>query len=227
MKLFRFNDSDDWRWYAESREAFNRGDCFISVTKVLDVVVHEKLKNWWIQNSKNAVKKRSTETADLGTAIHEVITLDLKGELKRPELLHESLKPAFEQWLRLKEKHGITSYKNEAFVFSEMGYAGAADIQGLFDGERAVMDIKTGSYSIKAGWQLGAYRNAIHEMTGEWIGAVGLHIKRDGTIGTPYKYVHHDYCFKAFESALFCFTALYFNKLKRMNWKYLNQTVTV
>lgn len=218
--LFRFEDSDGWRWYAESESKFKDGECYISVTKVLDTVVHEKLKAWYVNNSKKAIEKKSTETADVGTAIHELIRCDLSG---LPYEVDETLKAPFEQWLKLKETHKITAYSTESFVHSELGFAGTADIQGYFDGKKAVMDIKTGSYNIKAGWQLAAYRQAIFEKTGEWVGMVGLHIKRDGSVGTPFVYEHFDFCWKAFESALFCWKALYFTKLNKMKWKYLHK----
>lgn len=217
--LFRFDDADGWRWYAQSKEHFDKGDCYISVTRVLETVVHDKLKGWWQNNSKNAIAKKTTETADLGTRIHELIRLDLCGEKYE---VSEDVKDAFNQWLRLKAEHNISAYSTEMFVHSDLhGFAGACDIQGYFDGNKCVMDVKTGSYSIKAGWQLAAYRQAIFENTGELIGMVGLHIKRDGSIGQPYKYEHYDFCLQAFLSTLFCFRALYFSKLKKMNWRFL------
>lgn len=223
LTLHRFTDVDGWRWYAESEEHYQAGDCYISVTQVLDHIVHHKLKSYFQKNSYNFQLKHKEKTANVGTAIHEAIEADLQGQT--PTLTPETEK-AFTAWKRFKKKYDIAAKYVELSVYHPTKrYAGTVDILGSFKPENsdrlatAVMDIKTGRFGIKTGWQLAAYYHALKELGYAPDGMVGLSIKRTGEPGTPFVYQHIDSCYKAFLASLYTFKMLYYNKLAKMNWK--------
>jgi hypothetical protein len=99
------------------------------------------------------------------------------------------------------------------------------DILGDFDGHPVIMDLKTGYYSVKTGWQIAAYKQAYEEMqngAAQGLGMVGISIKRDGSLAQPFVYTHWDYCWRAFLACFTVWKALYFRKLQRLNWVYLH-----
>lgn len=210
----RWEDKDCWRWYEASD-----GRKLISVTKVLDVLMHEKLKSWLIRNSEAKIEKTRTVTANLGTKLHEMIAKDLKGEevIADPDAVEP-----FENWKGFRAKHRIQATDTEITCFSEkFGYAGTIDIVGVADGVKSIMDVKTGRVDVKAGYQMAAYQRAWREMHVESLGMAALQIPRDGSEPTLFRYEHIDFCFQRFLCALECFKGLYFSKLKAMNWPYL------
>jgi hypothetical protein len=216
MSLTRHSDKDGWRWYQEDGKPDK-----ISVTTILDVAVPQRLKQYFMKNSKASQEKKLKEAGDIGTAIHAAVEADLNGD---EVTLTDKTEPAFNEWLKLKKEHNISAVSTELMVSSDKyGFAGTADIIGWFDGKLCVMDIKTGYYSIKTGWQLGLYRLAHMEtdtMKNE-LGLVGLSIKKDGSVGKPLVYEHIDYVTRAGLHCLEVFKALYFSKLNKMDWKYL------
>lgn len=219
--LIRVTDSDNWRWYAESEEKFAEGKCWIGVSAVLDVAQHMRLKDWFKNNSKTYIESHSKKTADIGTAIHALIENDLRGV---DQSIPQEYKEPFDEWLKLKEQYGISATATEQSVYSNRyGYAGTFDILGLFEDKLCVMDIKTGTYSIKTGWQLAAYKYAYEEQTPGALGMVGLSVKRDGSPGKPFTYEHYEFCMTTFLSCLQIFKGLYYNKLKKMNWYFLDK----
>ena len=218
--LSRF-DTPVGRVYTESYDAFKQGDFYVSVTTILEVAVPKKLTDYMKKNSAASQEKRLQETADIGSRIHKLIELDLKGEEVIPD---PDCAAAFDKWSTLRHEHNIEATETEQLVYSELGYAGTADIIGTFDDKPALMDIKTGWYGVKAGWQMAAYREAWMSLKNiEELGLVGIQIKRDGSTGKPFVYEHYDFCFNRFLDCLGIFKGLYYNQLAKMNWKFLNK----
>lgn len=225
-KLERFFDDDDMRHYALSEEDFFSGKFWVGVSAILDVATHAKLKNWFKNNSAAYIKSHSENTANIGTEIHNLIEADLKGETIN---VPDEMADAMDHWYRVKSEHGIVATATEQGVYSnKYGYAGTFDILGEYDGKLSVMDIKTGSYSIKTGWQLAAYKYALEEQ-GEYsdLGMVGINIHRNGKIGKPYTYERYEECYVAFLSCLNVFRMMYWNKLKDMQWHFLTKPLLV
>lgn len=218
-KLKRIEDKDGWRWYKKEDNDYRQ---FISVTEVLSCVVHQKLKNFFINNSKSNVEKIQERTADLGVRIHSLIEADLCG---REAVLEEDTKAPFERWLALKDKHSIQAIETELPVYSErLGIAGTLDIYGLFEGRPAIMDIKTGFFDVKAGFQMAAYKHAFEEMKEtDGNSIVGLSVKRDGSQAKAFVYEHEGWCLKSFIACLEAFKALYFHKLSKLEWPWLHK----
>ena len=212
------------RWYSPSDNLEDLKFSYPSVTHILNVAVPQKLKEYFVKNSANKQAKRLEETADLGTAIHNAIESDLKGET--PTIAPE-ISAAFEKWKEVKEKYRIKSIMTEAQIYSDSwGYAGTFDIYGEFDGKLCLMDIKTGWMNVKHGWQLVAYHDAGVEM-GLWpdgIGLVVIQIKRDGSIGQPFVYEHKDWLRKSFHSAFQIWKSFNFTRLNKMEWHWLQKT---
>lgn len=219
--LTRITDSEGWRWYSHGDE-LRSDDMYAGVTGILEVAVDQKLKSYFVKNSANKQEKRLTETGDIGTAIHDLIERDLKGETVA--ISNPALREPFNRWLECKDKHKIKAYKTETMVLSKKyGFAGTFDIYGEIDGKPAIMDVKTGFVGVKAGWQIAAYRLAALEMglVDPECGMAALSIKRDGSLGTPFIYEHIDWCTKSFLSCFEVFKALYFTKLNKLEWPWL------
>lgn len=219
-KLERITDSDGWRWYYRETDDDTPARWMISVTQILSPVVHERLQSWFKKQDYGAQEKKRKETADIGTLLHDLIAADLRGE-KRD--IPDNVKDAFENWQVLKGDYDITASVIETPMCSDLyGFAGTPDLIGTYEGKRAVLDIKTGAYSIKTGWQLAAYRQMWQEQTGEKLSMVGLQIHRDGEIAKPFVYEYLDECWLAFLSCLNVWRMLYFNKLKKQEWSWLH-----
>lgn len=221
MTIKRIEDENGWRWYCQEGQEGSPANWYASVTNILSVAVPEQLKKYFQDNSKAKQEKVLTQTAEIGSLIHSMIERDLKDQAVA--ITAETEKP-FHNWLELKEKHRIRAKHTELFIHSDRhGFAGTADIVGEFDGKECVMDIKTGFFSVKAGWQLGAYRMALQEMNivNPECGMVGIQIHRDGSTGKPFVYEHYQFCEKTFLACLQVFRGLYFTKLNKMGWKYL------
>ncbi len=220
-ELKRFADPDfhDFRWYIWGDDA--PSNWYISVTAVLGNVVHKKLLDW-IRNKSGASQKKTLERrSDEGTRLHDVIEADL---LDKEFTLDEDNKAAYHQWLTLKEKHHIIGERTEiSLTHPDYGYGGTFDIIGEFEGKRAIMDIKSGRFQVKAIWQLAAYREAYMKMTGETdIGMVGIQVKQDGSEARTFKYEHYDFCWNRFLDALGCFRGLYYPELNKRQWRWLH-----
>lgn len=219
------DDVDGFRWYQIG------GKKYISVTQVLEVAQHFRLSNWLKNNSKNKVEKTKKETAQLGTDLHKLVELDLNHE--EPKEIRPELMNAFANWKKVKSEYEIGALLTEQTVVSDKyGYAGTVDmlIQGRFPKVNkpfAVADLKTGFFSVKAGYQIASYRQAIIEgknaYTEDNTGMVGIQIHRDGSKVNVFEYEHNHYCFERFLYSLELFKGLYFSKLKKMGWEYLEK----
>jgi len=220
------DDVDGFRWYEVD------GVKYISVTQVLDVAQHFKFNNWLKNNSKNKIEKVKKETAHIGTQLHKLVEMDLNRETDFE--IPPELNQPFYNWKQVQSKHDIQALMTEQLVVSKKyGYAGTLDmvIRGCFEKVQktfSVADLKTGFFSIKAGWQIAAYRNALIEMpnayTQDNLGMVGIQIHRDGSKVNVFEYEHVHPCFEAFLNCLEIFKMLYFNKLNKLEWPYLKKS---
>lgn len=217
QNLVRLEDGDGWRWYTDEE-----GQKYISVTQVLDVAMHFRLKKWLANTSVKKAKETKYKTANLGTRFHNMVERDLTGQ---HVVCPAELKMPYENWQKLKSEKNIKAFKTEQMVNSTVyGYAGSLDIFGTFEDRACIMDIKTGRYDVKAGWQLAAYRQAFLEGSGykkEELGMVGLQVHREGKDVNTFVYEHIDFCFERFLCCLEIFKGLYFYKLNKMKWPWL------
>jgi len=218
--LSRVKDDDEFRWYSTSGR-LEPQNMYAGVTGILEVAVPQKLKKYFVNNSKGKQEKVLEQTGDIGTAIHKLVEDDLNG---LQVTVSSELEPAFNQWLILKKKHDIKVIKTEQMVLSEKyGFAGTLDNLIEFEGQPMVGDIKTGFFGVKAGWQIAAYRLAALEMgliTPDF-GMVGISIHREGKPGVAFKYEHINWCLKSFVSCFEVWKSLNFTKLNKINWPWL------
>ncbi len=216
--LERVEDEDGWRFYRPIGDE-DRSRWYISVTEVLKPILAQRLQQWIKTTSAKKQDAILNEASDVGTELHSLVESDLLGKTPTVKPQYEGF---FEKWKTLRQEHGINAEKHEAYVCSDRyGYAGTFDILGMFNGKRAIMDVKTGFYGVKTGWQLAAYRNAYKELTGEDVGLVGLSIRKDGSGAQAFEYEHLDFCWVTFLAALQVFRALYWTKLSKMQWHWL------
>jgi hypothetical protein len=99
---------------------------------------------------------------DLGTAVHLACELDDQGVLDESTLA-PALGGYLAAWRLFRAEHSTHWLMVEAAVFNpQMGYAGTVDRYGFVDGQKTVLDIKTGWALYPAvGPQLAAYAKAI------------------------------------------------------------------
>lgn len=217
MSLEKYNDSDNWRWYLDT----DTGEKFLSVTTILDVIQEKKMQDWMKNNSRAAIDKRLQVTADIGNRIHDAIEQFIKHGQTPTDA---DLQAPFQHWLDMLTKHKIIVQHSELPLASRiLGIAGTTDLVGEFEGKKSIMDIKTGFFSKKAGWQMALYKFAYEESFQEQgLGMVGLQIKRDGSEAKAFVFEHYDWCLKTAVAALECFKACYFYKLQKLGWGYLH-----
>ena len=198
--VIRESDENGWRFYQIE------GKRYISVTQVLDSFVEDYLKKWFIKNSAKAIEKRKSETAAIGSKIHD----DIKNGTDN-------------RFNALAEKLGIVPIQREFVVWSKLGYAGQADQRSTIAsvGNKVyILDNKTGSFGPKAGLQMAAYKMACNER--------GLNVDGIGVISVPrdptkdaqfFDYsAHMEDCEYAFCCALDMFKTMYYKKLS--NWEF-------
>jgi hypothetical protein len=93
--------------------------------------------------------------------VHQAIDLDNRGELDETGLDGELL-PYLNQWRLFLQDTGLEVIGSELRVFhGALGYAGTADVTGIWRGETCVVDVKTGWVPRSVGAQLAAYREAM------------------------------------------------------------------
>lgn len=216
-------DEDKMRFYVRPSLEYDPTQWMPSVTTILSIAVPEKLKTYFVQTAHAEQYKTLKMAQDMGVLIHGLIDDDLLG--KEPTV-PENAKGAFEKWLAVKSKFQITADAVEVTLFdSVLGYAGTADIIGTFNGHPAIMDVKTGYFGYKPGFQLAAYLRAYNYMFGSKtdLKLVGLRITRDGTIGEPFVYEHIDWIWNAFLAHFQVWKANYYGKLNKMGWRWLHR----
>jgi len=111
---------------------------------------------------------RKDKGADIGTAIHELIELYIKG--KKPATPEdEKIKNGFLAFLKWQNENKVRFLKSEEIVYSrKYDFAGIMDIEAKVNGKLAIVDIKTSSglYN-EMRYQTAGYQCAKEEMTGK------------------------------------------------------------
>lgn len=214
--MIKENDVNGWRWYVGEE-----GKRYISVTTILDVAQPKYLTDWFKRTSKKEIEKKQKTSRDHGTAIHTAIEKQVKGLEHKIDPEHVK---HLDNWKKLRDKHRITGQEAEKVVVSDVwGYAGTVDLVGLYEEQLSVMDVKTGrSYSIKTGWQMAAYKQALEEKGYPKLGMAGLHVPSDGKEPRSFKYTHYDWCWNRFLDCLGAFKGLYFTALSNVEWPWLH-----
>lgn len=190
-----------------------------SVSEATGHVNRRELIDWFKRKDLVEQTQVSGDAASKGTAIHSALErIARTGE--RGEV-SESIRPAVEQYERYAEQVNLKTESSERYIFSlTYGYGGTYDAVGEINGQKCLIDFKTGRYSNKDLWKTEAYRRAYIEMGGDPdIGVTLLYLDKTGKKKPKvYTVQHHDYCFKMFLSCLATWKGLYFNDLKRADW---------
>lgn len=115
-----------------------------------------------------------TEAQRRGTRVHKAVEDWLDGITPTLPIEEGRFLQGFIDW---QEKSGAGLLESELFLISEQyKYAGRCDLIMLLDGQRWIIDIKTGAARPGHGIQLKFYEQAYYEMTGERcrMGVLGL-----------------------------------------------------
>jgi hypothetical protein len=190
-----------------------------SVSEATSCVNRRELIDWFKRTDLTEQKEVGGGAAETGTAIHAV--LERVGKTGDVGQVPDEIKPAIQQFQTFKEKVNLQTESSEKFIFSEAyRYGGTYDQVGFIDGQRHLIDIKTGRYSEKDLWKTEAYRMAYIEMGGDKeIGMTVLYLDKEGKKPPkPYTVKHHDYCFKKFLACLSAWKGLYLQDLKKVGW---------
>ena len=223
------------RWYYLPEDKDTPANWLASVTNILEVAQHKHLATYLKNTPKKVRTSKLEESASLGTKIHDLVEHDLDNVTIPPEELSYKLGEQvidltdfLQRWRKLKEENQIKATVMELPVVSKvMGFAGTMDLMGTYAGHPTIFDIKSGRYSVKAGWQMAAYRYACTEMlhgkgdahVAPGFGMVGLSLAWNRPVQTL-QYSHLDYCWSAFLSTFNAWKAMYANELNKMGWRY-------
>jgi len=216
-------DKNDWRWYTDSD-----GANYISVTSVLAHIIPIELKRWFIRTPAEEIDDKSLTAADHGTTIARALEDKFKHGLdnKLPELDALSTLLAANNLKIVDVEFPVHS--------SQYGFAGRVDMlleHTAFDGRirRILGDLKTGRMlSPTTGWQLAAYRQAYNELhpLEPVEGYCAIHLPRhQPEKGKVFHYEHLDFCFHAFLSCLQTFKGLYWTRLSKLGWPWLEKNI--
>lgn len=85
--------------------------------------------------------------AQLGTAVHRAVELELLGQLDYSEL-HAEVEPYFVSWLTWWNDRDHGAYRPEHKFYSPLGYAGQIDFNGTLDGATWTIDWKITSFEV-------------------------------------------------------------------------------
>jgi len=141
MIIFRDEDHTYWK----------DGINYPAVTKVLEEMGFVD-STWFDEYSRTR-----------GSYVHKAVELYNKGELLEEDL-DERLAPYLDSWRRFKQNSDIMILNSELQVHSDIyRYAGTLDIECNINGNRAIIDLKSGIVAPVTALQLAAYVMARHE----------------------------------------------------------------
>jgi hypothetical protein len=111
----------------------------------------------------SAVDPQKLERArSFGVNLHRAIDLDNRGELDE-EQLDAQLRPYLQQWHAFLNVTGFVVTASEQRVYHPIfGYAGCADVVGVWQNTSWVLDVKSGWIPRSVGAQLAAYQQALN-----------------------------------------------------------------
>jgi len=113
------------------------------------------LMNWAYSQGKKGVPLYQRDALDIGTAVHRMAELDLRGTIERKieRVPYETLQVpididkawmAFRQFRDWRKEHEVRAIAFEESLVSEVHqYGGTLDIVALIDGARCLLDFKT------------------------------------------------------------------------------------
>ena len=222
--------------YTSTHKEYNiDGKKYIRVTRSLSIIGKPGLMSWFASKGRKACDKIIENRQNLGTKVHKLIELKLKG---KPLYLNKLPKDAFGEEVRLDMKL-FAAFRKEAELEAEgleqhlwsnkYRYAGTADFIGryltpirfLVRGHKAkflkssfvIGDWKTSANIYPEYWlQLAAYAMAFYELTG---------IKVDGVFIVQFRYGRVKVKEKTWDELVTLFEA-YKHALALYQWKYPN-----
>lgn len=149
-------DAGTVQFDADSHTYTLNGEVLDSVTSIL-----KPLSELAYRNVSALVLERA---AQLGTAVHAVIELDIKGTLDE-DSLDDVLRPYLASWRQFRAQSGFTPILSEAIVHSlRYRYAGKLDLFGTMNGEATLIDAKRVVKVMRVtGPQLAGYETALRE----------------------------------------------------------------
>jgi hypothetical protein len=206
-----------WGYYAFPNCLNRPSTWFASVTTVLGTSLTAREKKMY-STPKNPKILENARTE--GIRLHSLVADDLLG--RQLHVLDRD-KRFWYYWQKIRKEHNITALVVELPLFHKvLGYAGTTDGIINYDNSLAFMDLKTGVYSIRTGWQLAGYAGAFYDWVQnvEPLKLVGIPIHRTGYRADVFEYYHTDTLWSAFLSAFNVWKALYYHPLQKMKWRF-------
>lgn len=214
----RANDEHGFRWYTIE------GVDYVSVTTVLDVICDKESKDFFLNVNRENYDNIMSSTSALGTKIHDTIQAYHEQGITDWD---NDCAPAMVEYLKMVEKHNIKPIWHEKTVYSKVhGFAGAIDMLAEIDGKMCVVDIKTGKFSFKHGFQVAAYRLAAIEMglIDPSVGSCLLYVHRRGEKGRLYTHKQFEFLEQRFLECLGLHRGLYPNQYRKLEYKWKWET---
>jgi hypothetical protein len=117
-----------------------------------------------VGEAKKAHRKKKTEAADKGTAVHNAIELwlDSGGRMHPEEIADDQARAGLQRFLEWGEQHEIKVLKYEEVITDDQFFAGRYDLLAEVDGTLTLIDFKTSTGIWDEYWlQVAAYASCV------------------------------------------------------------------
>jgi hypothetical protein len=117
------------------------------------------------KKAKREYRKVSREALDIGSEVHNLIEVHLKGQPVHLKNYGKRVQNGYNAYLKWEEVNNFELIASERRMYSEKGFAGTTDCICKLNGEKYVIDFKTskGVYEPGYSMQLSAYRDMVND----------------------------------------------------------------
>ncbi len=144
------------------------------------------------------------EAAIRGNFIHRIVELDILDRLDT-DSIDQALMPYYTAWKKFRQENMLTVESVEKPMASPVFmYAGTPDIVGTLNGEKTILDLKSGAPSPATGVQIAGYKVFLG-VEGLLYRPVALHLQENG----KYKLISYRESEKEDKNAFFSFLHIY------------------
>jgi hypothetical protein len=153
--------------------AVNQAIDFIKLNIKPGVAYDEVQLKSLLESAKKAHSDTKSKAADVGTMIHDWVSDYLKALIEKREPpkrpVNKEMQNAIDGFFEWVKQNKLKVIKSEQKIYhKKYGYAGTLDLEGMVNGKRTIIDLKTGNALYpEAFLQASAYLKAREHETGE------------------------------------------------------------
>lgn len=244
-KIIRIDDDDGWRWYEHPELGPTKRA--ISVTTFIDSYLNIDDQDFLLGIDKEQYRFMMSAVSKVGKAIEELCKRYFdngKTLVWVDDAEKKKYSKVMANWEWIVKKYNLRPLAWSVRVFNpRYGFAGTIDLIAVIDDEEygikdltCVLDLKTGKYKLKAGYQVSGYRQTIIDPqcyfdpplrlelpkgTIDDVGCGVIHMHRDGSKKRIYTYENHDWLFTSFLAVMRTMKADFKQKLEGQGYHWL------